>query len=196
MTVYVDSEAARRAARAIAPAKTTSIKTAVTKTASIETAPTMTAPAKGVRRATPADAAAVEAMLRAIGPESPVFRDTPIDDRKLKAFIAAAIASDQHAMLLHESAAGIDGLFIGVLVEQFFTLEINAMDIVLYVPPERRGTRAALRLWRAFKIWAQARNAKAIQVGSMTGIDPARTAKFYRGMGLREVGSIFHMRLD
>jgi GNAT superfamily N-acetyltransferase len=153
------------------------------------------APRAGIRAARPEDAAVIEALIRAIAPESPVYRDTPIDDRKLKTFIATAIRSDQHAVLLHDGAAGIDGLYIGMLVQQFFTFEVTAMDILFYVRPERRGTRAALRLWRAFESWAHARGAKAIQVGSMTDIDPARTAKFYRGMGLREIGGVFQARI-
>ena len=146
----------------------------------------------GVRRARPADAAVIDTMLRAIGRESPIYRATPIDDRKLADYIAKVIRSSEHAVLLHESAAGIDGIYIGMLVQQFFTFEITAMDVLFYVRPERRGSRAALRLFRAFKAWARSSGAKAIQVGTMTGIDPARTAKFYRGMGLNEIGGVYH----
>ena len=153
-----------------------------------------TAP-RGVRRARPDDAAAIEAMIRAVHAESPIHRVMPIDDRKLKGYIADIIRSKVHAVFLHEGAAGIDGLYIGMLVQQFFTLEVTAMDILFYVRPQRRGTRAAVRLWRAFKQWGEARGAKAIQVGTMTEIDPARTAKFYRGMGLRDIGGVFHTRI-
>lgn len=146
----------------------------------------------GVRHATPADAAVIETMLRAMAQESPVYRVMPIDDRKLADYIAKVIRSSDHAVLLHESPAGIDGIYIGMLVQQFFTFEITAMDILFYVRPERRGSRAAVRLFRAFKAWAKSSGAKAIQVGTMTGIDPARTAKFYRGMGLNEIGGIYH----
>jgi GNAT superfamily N-acetyltransferase len=150
---------------------------------------------RGVRRARPDDAGAIEAMMRAAHAESPIYRAMPIDDRKLKGYIADVIHSKDHAVLLHEGAAGIDGLYIGMLVQQFFTLEVTAMDILFYVRPQRRGTRAAVRLWRAFEQWAAARGAKAIQVGTMTEIDPARTAKFYQGMGLRDIGGVFHNRI-
>jgi GNAT superfamily N-acetyltransferase len=152
-------------------------------------------PRAHIRRARPEDAATIEALIRTVAAESPVYREMPIDDRKLKSFIAMAIRSHEHAVLLHEGATGIDGLFIGVLVQQFFTVEFTAMDILFYVRPERRGSRAAVRLWRAYKDWAQAQGAKAIKVGAMTEIEPARTAKFYRGMGLREIGGIFHARI-
>jgi GNAT superfamily N-acetyltransferase len=148
-----------------------------------------------VRRARREDAGAIEAMLRAVHHESSVYRAMPIDDRKLKSFIAKAIDSGDHAVLLHEGVAGIDGLFISMLVQQFFTFEVTAMDIVFYVRPERRGTRAAARLWRALRNWAKTRGAKAIVVGSTTDIDPGVTAKFYQGMGLREIGGVFHMRI-
>jgi GNAT superfamily N-acetyltransferase len=145
-----------------------------------------------VRHAAPEDAAGIDTLLRAMGRESPIFRAMPIDDRKLADYIAKVIRSSDHAVLLHEGPAGIDGIYIGMLVQQFFTFEITAMDVLFYVRPERRGSRAAVRLFRAFKAWAKASGAKAIQVGTMTGIDPARTSKFYRGMGLNEIGGIYH----
>jgi GNAT superfamily N-acetyltransferase len=146
----------------------------------------------GVRRATPADAAIIDTMLRALGRESPVYCTMPIDDRKLTDYIAKVIRGSDHAVLLHEGTSGIDGIYIGMLVQQFFTFEITAMDVLFYVRPERRGSRAAVRLFRAFKAWAKASGAKAIQVGTMNGIAPARTAKFYRGMGLTEIGGVYH----
>lgn len=149
-----------------------------------------------VRHATPADAAVIDTMLRAMGRESPIYRAMPIDDRKLADYIAKVIRSSDHAVLLHESAAGIDGIYIGMLVQQFFTFETTAMDVLFYVRPERRGSRAAVRLFRAFKAWAKSSGAKAIQVGTMTGIDPARTSKFYRGMGLNEIGGVYHGRAE
>jgi GNAT superfamily N-acetyltransferase len=145
-----------------------------------------------VRRATPQDAAVVDAMLRAMARESPIYRAMPIDDRKLAGYIAKAIGSSDHAVLLHEGPSGLDGIYIGMLVQQFFTFEITAMDVLFYVRPARRGSRAAVRLFRAFKAWAKSSGAKAIQTGTMTGIDPARTAKFYRGMGLNEIGGVYH----
>ena len=150
----------------------------------------------GARPARPADAAVIDTMLRAMAQESPIYRATPIDDRKLADYIAKVIRSSEHAVLLHESAAGIDGIYIGMLVQQFFTFEITAMDVLFYVRPERRGSRAAVRLFRAFKAWAKSSDARAIQVGTMTGIDPARTAKFYRGMGLNEIGGVYHGPAD
>jgi GNAT superfamily N-acetyltransferase len=149
-----------------------------------------------VRHATPEDTAVIDTMLRAMGRESPIYRTMPIDDRKLADYIGKVIRSSDHAVLLHESAAGIDGVYIGMLVQQFFTFETTAMDVLFYVRPERRGSRAAVRLFRAFKAWARSSGAKSIQVGTMTGIDPARTSKFYRGMGLREIGGIYHGRAE
>jgi GNAT superfamily N-acetyltransferase len=145
-----------------------------------------------VRHATPEDTAVIDTMLRAMGRESPIYRAMPVADRKLADYIAKVILSSEHIVLLHEGPAGIDGIYIGMLVQQFFTFEITAMDVLFYVRPERRGSRAAVRLFRAFKAWARSSGAKCIQVGTMTGIDPARTAKFYRGMGLHEIGGVYH----
>jgi hypothetical protein len=87
-------------------------------------APPLRAPARPpVRRAVREDAGVIEAMMRAMAQESPVYRSMKIDDGRLARFIARTIGSKDHAVLLHESADGADGLFIGMLVQQFFTLD-------------------------------------------------------------------------
>src|SRR5258708_17991650 len=48
-------------------------------------------PRAPVRRATPADAAVIDTMLRAMAQESPIYPVMPIDDRKLTDYIANAI---------------------------------------------------------------------------------------------------------
>src|ERR1700678_2829124 len=66
-----------------------------------------------VRHATLQDAAAIDAMLRDMHQESPIYRAMPIDDRKLADYIAQVIASSGHAVLLPERAAAIAGIYIG-----------------------------------------------------------------------------------
>ena len=135
------------------------------------------------------DRLSIETAAQMIGEEPEYSR---LAARLLAGYIAKVIRSNDHAVVLHQGPSGIDGIFIGMLVQQFFTFETTAMDVLFYVRPERRGSRAAVRLFRAFKAWARSSGAKAIQVGTMTGIDPSRTAKFYRGMGLNEIGGVYH----
>jgi len=85
----------------------------------------------------------------------------------------------------------IVGAIAGFVAPHFYGPDRYASDLIFYVYPPYRGSTAAARLLASFEKWAQSRGAKRFQPGSFTRIDPARTAKFYRGMGFREAGTIF-----
>jgi hypothetical protein len=59
-----------------------------------------------------------------------------------------------------------------------------------------RGSLIAFRLWREFKAWATDRRARVLWLGTSAGIAPNRTRKFYTGLGMLEVGSLYRLSLD
>ncbi len=148
-----------------------------------------------IRAATSSDSEAILTLLTALHAES-VFRSVPIEIPKLKSTVAAFLTQPRHTCIVCEaSAGGIDGMIIGYISDYFFSTEAGAWDLALYVRPERRGTRIAYRLWKAFKSWAAANGAKTLWLGTSAGIAPARTRKFYVGLGMEEVGSLYRQSL-
>lgn len=148
-----------------------------------------------VRAATEADQQTIQRLLTDMHQES-VYRHVHLEHEKLTAFLKFVRDDERHALLVYENADGeIDGVYIGNIGNYFFSNELGAWDLIFYVRPERRGSLCAARLWRAFRQWAEAKGAKAIWPGISTGVYREQAARFYRGMGLEEVGSVFFQRL-
>ena len=59
-----------------------------------------------------------------------------------------------------------------------------------------RGSLAAARLWAAFREWAVAAGATTLCFGTIAGIAPERTRRFYTGLGMHEVGSLYLQPLN
>lgn len=91
-----------------------------------------------------------------------------------------------------------DGELYGLLVASFhfysyFDGLFTTQD-VLYVKPEKRGTRAATLLMRELITWSNMLGAKEIQGGNDNEYNSDRTAKFLSHFGFRKVGH--YMRLE
>lgn len=149
----------------------------------------------GVRAATAADDAELRLLLTGLHHES-VYRVLSLSEPKLAQFLRDVRGRDDHVSLVYEGTDGtLDGCYIGQVSAHFFSNDLSAYDLIFYVRPERRGGIIAYRLWQAFRAWAKQRGARTIWPGVSTGIDPARAARFYRGLDLVEVGSVFFARL-
>ena len=152
--------------------------------------------ASSVRPATADDLEPLVAMLRAFHADSSLH-DVSLNEPKLRAFLRHAMTAPDHACLVYQAGSGtIDGVIIGFVTQHFFSLEEGAWDLVVYVRPERRGGIAAARLWSAFRDWAQRAGARTMSCGTTAGEAPERTRRFYTGLGMTEVGSIYLLALD
>lgn len=88
----------------------------------------------------------------------------------------------------------IVGLMAGFVIEHFASTARVAGEYALFVEPASRGTRAAIRLLRAYRAWAESRGAVLIAAGITTGVHTDATAKFYESMGARQVGIVFELK--
>jgi len=150
----------------------------------------------GTRTATRNDVTTILPLLKELHRES-ILCSVPIDEKKLHSFVLRSVKGRDRTCLIYQSASSaIEGILIGYTSEYFFSKEKAARDLVFYVRPERRGSLVAYRLWAAFKAWARAEGASSIWLGSAAGINPSRTRKFYRGLGMDEVGGIFRLSFE
>jgi GNAT superfamily N-acetyltransferase len=144
-----------------------------------------------VRDATAADIEQLVEMSRMLHAEGS-HRDLPIHEPKLRAFLAFAIRDPGHACLVYEDRDGqLAGMMAGYVAAHFFSLEKCAYDLFVFVRPARRGSLVAYRLCAAFEAFARRSNARTLCFGTIANIAPARTRKFYTGLGMSESGSIY-----
>jgi hypothetical protein len=144
-----------------------------------------------VRAATAADMEQLVEMSRLLHAEGS-YRDIAIHEPKLRAFLAHAMTDAEHACFVYQDRSGrLTGFMAGYVAAHFFSLEKSAYDLFVFVRPERRGSLIAYRLWSAFKAFAEQAGARTLCFGTIAGIAPARTRKFFTGLGMTEVGSLY-----
>ena len=149
-----------------------------------------------VRSATEADIDEMVAMLR-IQHVSSSFCDISFCEPKVRALFRHALTNKDHVCLVYERAGGgLNGMLVGFVMQHFFSTELMASDLFVFVRPEARGGIAAARLWAAFKDWALGAGAVTLCFGTIGGEAPERTRRFYTGLGMTEVGSLYLQSLN
>lgn len=89
----------------------------------------------------------------------------------------------------------IIGFFIGQVTLEYFTGNIIASDLGMYVLPEYRGSRIFLRLLQSFEDWAKSTGAKKIILYHSTGINPEKSKNLFPKLGYENYGYIFDKEL-
>jgi GNAT superfamily N-acetyltransferase len=90
----------------------------------------------------------------------------------------------------------IIGSIGGAVFPYFFSTRKKAGDLGFYVEPEYRGSRAAIKLVKAFEAWAKEMGVEDVYLGQTTGIEVDKTRDFYERLGYKVVGvnTIKHLK--
>lgn len=141
-----------------------------------------------IRPATPEDIPALLDIGEAMATESPRFSRMRFSRGKLAANLAALIGADHGFVVVAERDGALAGVMVAVISPHWFSDDLQASDLALYVRPEARGTLAAARLVRAYTTWARQRGALLLQAGVTTGVHTEETARLYERLGYRRCG--------
>lgn len=77
-----------------------------------------------------------------------------------------------------EDDSGVIGYLLGLLEGYAFTSGVFVVQEVLYVQPDKRGTRAAAKLLMEFDRWGETVGARELIYGISNKFQPGRTARF------------------
>ena len=90
----------------------------------------------------------------------------------------------------------IVGFVAALLHEYFFSSRKRVSDLGLYVIPEYRGSRAALKLVKSLETWATGMGADDLHLGQTTAVEIDKTRQFYERLGYKTVGfnTVKHLR--
>tara|TARA_R110002020_G_scaffold108418_1_gene251298 strand:- start:1215 stop:1664 length:450 start_codon:yes stop_codon:yes gene_type:complete len=115
----------------------------------------------------------------------------PLDSETLRKNMQVCVLSPEHFVLVVELDGEVEGLFIGVTHQLWYSRKKQASDLFFYVT--EKGTGWGARLMRRFITWAKGnRGVKEIMLGINSGIgDSERTRKLYERMGAVKVGDSF-----
>jgi GNAT superfamily N-acetyltransferase len=122
------------------------------------------------------------------------FKDLDFDPEKLKQLVAQFIQA-QFVQIAEDNNV-IIGVFIGFITEYYFGKDLYASDLTYYVDQTKRGSVAAVKLFRDFETWARKNRAKRLNPATSTGINPDRTKKFYERMGYTVTGHTYNKEVN
>lgn len=122
--------------------------------------------------------------------EAPAFRGMSFDADKLAALMRNVMGSPTGFAM----CAVRDGLVIGgmlaVATPHFFSPDLVACDLALFIAREHRGGMAAVRLLDAYRRWGAGIGAAKVQIGVMTGIAPELLESLCVRMGAKRAGVV------
>lgn len=141
-----------------------------------------------VRPAVQGDMSTMMKLGRLMHSESPRFRKISFSEEKCEQTFNTLLPGG--GIFVAECGEEMAGMFIGMAHEHYFSYEMTASDLLLYVQPKFRRTSAATRLVKAFETWAFNQGIGVISLSCNTGIKPMETIKWLGRMGFEFNGGV------
>lgn len=104
-----------------------------------------------------------------------------------------ALKGDGQIAWVYDNGRGVTGFLWARMCGYAFASGLFVQQEVIYVRPDKRGTRAAVELLLEFIRWGETVGAKEILFGISNGRNPERVARLFERMGAERVG--FHHRI-
>jgi hypothetical protein len=126
------------------------------------------------------------------------YKNCEFDQSKMSDVVINAIEdkSSQCLVVLVDESNSAKGVLFGSISEQIFNRERTAFEIVWWVNPEYRNTRASIRLFKAFEYWAKKTNCTNIVTGAAEETkETAGVKRFYAKHGYSPVECNFIKRI-
>jgi GNAT superfamily N-acetyltransferase len=146
-----------------------------------------------IRPATYDDLDMLLLIAKAMQEESPRFSRMTFSQRKMLQLFINLIDSENGLVLVAEVEGEIVGGFAGMVIEHFFTDDLVANDIGLFLIPNARGGTLAARLIKQYIAWAKTKT-EFIQLGISTGVHMEKTAELYQALGLQQCSIGFEVK--
>lgn len=146
-----------------------------------------------VREASADDLPALIALGRIMHAEAPALRHATFSEEKVRAALTYAL--EHGCVIVHEGASGIDGGYVALLIERWFSTDRYVTDVALFVRPDVRGGMIAYRLVSAFIEWCASRGIapQDVVVGISTGVNAEETGALYERLGFVRIGGIYQL---
>lgn len=131
---------------------------------------------------------------RAMHAEAPNFRAMTFDGIRLGQTLRNVIGSDLGFAWVLESPGGdVVGGLVAMAVPHWFSTDLAACDLALFVAPEHRGGMGVARLLNAYAAWAHEVGAVKVQLGIMTGVHVEQTRALMERLGWRCSGVVMEV---
>lgn len=119
----------------------------------------------------------------------------PCEESRLRKTFQDYLKTAQPTIFVVDDYRTPVGLLLADIGEYEYRAGLFAIQRVLYVKPEKRGTRAAVLLTKELIRWANSIGAVEIIGGNDNGFQSERTAAFLEHFGFEKVGFTMSKRL-
>lgn len=143
-----------------------------------------------IRAATHEDIPRMVDLGRVMHGESPTFCRLRFDADKLAATISSTITSAGGFAYVEEQGDAVVGGMLAMITPHYFSHDLVACDLALFMAPEHRGGMAAVRLINAYVKWAEYHGAVVTQLGVMTGVNVDKTEALLHRLGWHRSGLV------
>jgi len=143
-----------------------------------------------IRAATTDDIPRMVELGQAMHAESPEFRGIRFDADKLARVIAATMANPAGFVQVIERDGEVVGGMVAMATPHYFSPDMVACDLALFVSPEHRGGMAAARLLTSYRNWGKSLGAAKVQLGVMAGIEAWMVEALCERLGARRAGVV------
>lgn len=110
-----------------------------------------------------------------------------------KAYIAigALIGQENGLVRVVEEDGELTGGIAAMIKPHWFSTDLIAMDLALFMRPDKRGSLAAARLIKEYTEWAASKDAKITQFCISTGVHLASTGALLERMDFKPSGFLY-----
>lgn len=111
------------------------------------------------------------------------------DEDRANAALDQSLSTGSPVCFVAESDGEVIGYVTGRIVDYPYAAGHFVTHELLYVRPDKRGTRAAAKLIREFIQWGEIVGAREVFCGTSTDYKAERVARLFEHFGLRRVGA-------
>lgn len=145
-----------------------------------------------VRPATPDDKPAIAAMVPHFIEETAYKARLSGQTAALDGLIDRFLTQDAGVIFVAERDSAIVGMIAVVVFPNMVSGETTASELIWWVEPVARDTRAGMKLLKAAQAWAREHGAVDFQLVSWQG----RLDDFYTRLGFEPMETVYHRRLS
>lgn len=120
--------------------------------------------------------------------ESPTWSRLRFSRDKLAAIVELAI-NQGFAKVVVDCGEVVGGM-LALAVPHWFSEDMVACDVAMFIDPAHRGGMAAVRLLNAYALWAREAGATLVHFGVTTGVHNDKTQALCERLGWRQVGAL------
>ncbi|UST54932.1 GNAT family N-acetyltransferase [Comamonadaceae bacterium OTU4NAUVB1] len=144
-----------------------------------------------IRLAVEQDVDDLVAMGRDMHAESPRFRTMGFSETKVRRLLTMLQGTSpglRGCMFVAERDGTLIGMALAILDQHLFHDERFVTDLVVFIKPTHRPSRAFPRLIQAIESWSIEQGAASVILGVSTGVHVEQTLEMYGRMGYASAG--------